>query len=84
MTSILKWVQCFGIYIAVVAARYPEKFRTCYQAVIIEAHMEYDGNTWLGYDRHFHQTAAASTDTIRARIDPTLWNMPFTGQVRAK
>ena len=86
VTSILEWVQCFGIYIAVIAAKHPEKIKDLlgYQALIIEAHMEYDSDTWLGYDRRFRQTAAASPCMVWARIDPTLWNMAFTGQAKAK
>ena len=86
VTSILEWVQCFSIYTAVIAAKHPERIQDLlgYQALIIEAHMEYDCDTWLGYDRRFRQTAAASPEMVWARIDPTLWNMAFTGQARAK
>ena len=54
-----------------------------YQALILEARMEYDGDGWLGYDRRFRQRAAANPDTTWARIDPTLWNIAFAGQARA-
>ena len=44
VTSILEWVQCFSIYIAIIAAKHPERIQDLlgYQALIIEAHMEYD------------------------------------------
>ena len=33
---------------------------TCiYQAVIVDARMQYQGRGWLNYDRRFHQMAAA-------------------------
>ena len=46
VTSILEWVQCFGIYIDVIAAKHPERIQDLlgYQALIIEA-----CGIWLGY-----------------------------------
>ena len=37
------------------------------------------GRCWLGYDRGFQQQAAA-TPTRWAVVDPTLWNLAFSGQ----
>ena len=45
-----------------------------YQALIVEARMEYEGGGWLGYHHCFRQTAAASPDIPGAKIEPTLWN----------
>ena len=42
--------------------------------------MEYEGDGWLGYDRRFRQTAAATPDITWAKIEPTLWNKAFAGQ----
>jgi len=30
-----------------------------YQIIILEASLEFEGNGWLGYNRRFHQNAAA-------------------------
>ena len=86
VTNILEWVQCFSIYMAVVSEKHPDRIKDLlgYQALIVEARMEYDSETWLGYDRRFRQTVAATPDAVWARIDPTLWNMAFTGQARAQ
>ena len=46
--------------------------------------MEYKGDSWLGYDRRFRQTVAGSPGAMWAKIDPTLWNMAFTGQAKAR
>ena len=35
-----------------------------YQALIIEAGMEYKGDGWSGHDLRFRQTAAASPDVL--------------------
>ena len=46
--------------------------------------MEYNCEAWLGYDHRFRQDAAALTNAVWAKIDATLWNKAFTGQVRAQ
>lgn len=85
VNNILEWLQCYSIYMAVVAAKDPQKLpdRLGYQVLIIEARMEYEGDGWLGYDRRFRQRAAATPETVWARIEPTLWNMAFAGKARA-
>ena len=52
--------------------------------LIIEAHLEYSGDAWQGYDRRFRQRAASTTKTEWATIDPTLWNLAFTGHANAR
>ena len=86
VTSILEWIQCYSIYTAVVCAKCPERIQDMlgYQALIMEACMEYEGDSWLGYDRRFRQTVSASPGATWAKIDPTLWNMAFTGQAKAR
>ena len=54
-----------------------------YETLIIEAHMEYSGDAWLGYDRWFRQCAATGYTKSWAIIDPTLWNLAFSGKARA-
>ena len=53
-----------------------------YQALIIDAYMEYKGDCWMGYDRHFRQMTASQPDRSWASIDPTLWNLAFAGQAK--
>ena len=86
VTNILEWVQCYSIYVAVLTAKHPHRIQDLmgYQALIVEACLEYGSETWLGYNRRFRQLAAASPDTTWAKIDPTLWNMAFTGQAKAR
>lgn len=86
VTNILEWVQCYSIYVAVLTAKHPQKILDLlgYQALIVEACLEYGSDAWLGYDRRFRQMAAASPDTVWAKIDPTLWNMAFTGQAKSR
>lgn len=48
------------------AEKHPERVQDLlnYQALLVEAHMEYEGDTWLRYDRRFRQAAAALPDSV--------------------
>lgn len=78
--SILEWVQCFSIYMAVISRKEPHRVVDLlgYQHLIIQVHQEYRGDGWLGYDRHFHQRAVSSRSW--STIDTTLWNLAFSGK----
>ena len=86
VTGILEWVQYYCIYTAVILAKYPERNQDMlgYMALIVEACMEYEGDSWLGYDCRFRQMVTATPGATWAKIDPILWNMAFTGQARAR
>jgi len=77
VTGIQEWVPCYCIYTAVVLVKYPERNQDMlgYMALIVEACMEYEGDSWLGYDRWFRQMVAATPGTTWAKIEPTRWNM---------
>ena len=53
VTNILEWVECFAIYVAVISKTQPQRVPDMlgYLILILEAHMEYAGDGWLGYDR---------------------------------
>ena len=54
--------------------KYPDNVQNMlgYQAFIVDAHTEYEGDGWQGYDHWFRQTAAAVPDTPWAKIKLTL------------
>ena len=74
VTNILEWVECFAIYVAVVSRTQPQRVPEMlgYLMLILEAHMEYVGEGWLGYDRQFQLTAARHPSTNWATINTTL------------
>ena len=81
VTSILEWIQCLSIYTSIISKKQPESVPDLlgYQTLLIDAYLEYRGDTWVGYDRRFRLTAAANTTKVWAHIDPTLWNLAFAG-----
>ena len=82
VTSILEWAQCFGIYVAVISRSQPERVpdMLAYQALIIQAQMEYQGDSWLSYDRTFRLRAASKRNLDWSAVDPTLWSLAFSGK----
>ena len=86
ITSIAEWVQCFGVFMAVVVSKSPDRIIDLlgYQSIIVEVSREYEGDTWLGYDRRFRQMTAATPGSKWATVNPTLWNMAFTGHARVQ
>ena len=80
VANIMEWVQCFGIYMAVISHKQPQRVPDLlgYQTLIIEAYLEYQDDVWMAYDRRFCQRTAATQPW--AHIDTTLWNLAFSGK----
>ena len=80
--NILVCFQCFfGLYTAVVtkkSERIPDLI--AYQTIIIEAHLEYEGDGWIGYDCRFWQRMVSSSRRAWSHIDSTFWSMAFAGR----
>ena len=82
VTTILEWAQCFGIYVAVISRTQLKQVPDllAYQALIIQAQLEYQGDSWLGYDRTFHLRAMSQPDLKWSCVDHTLWSLAFSGK----
>ena len=82
VSNILEWIRCFSLYVAILSRSAPHRVPDLlsYQALIIEAQMEYPGDHWLGYDRRFRQRAAVTKTIKWSKIDTTLWHLAFAGR----
>ena len=60
ISGILEWIKCFNVYMAVISRKQAGRISDLlvYEILIIEAHMEYSGDAWLGYDIRFRQCTA--------------------------
>ena len=85
VSGILERIKCFNVYMAVISIKQPGRIPDllAYETMIIEAHMEYSGDAWLGYHIWFRQCAATDTTKNCVIIDSTLWNLAFSGKARA-
>ena len=70
---------------AIITSKHPERIQDFleYQSLILEAHLEYAGDSWLAYDRRFRLMAAANRNTTWATVNTTLWNLAFTGKAKS-
>ena len=82
VTNVLEWLQCFGMYVAIASHKEPHRVLDllAYQHLIIQAHQEYQGDCWLGYNRRFYQRVATNPSMSWSTIDATLWSLPFSGK----
>ena len=79
VTTIIEWVQCFGIFIAVVSQKEPERTADLhgYQQLIINSSQNQQEGRWLIYDRHFHLKASATGSKDWSTIEINIWNLTF-------
>ncbi len=52
MTELNTWMQCFAVYVGVMATRHPEAVPElmAYMVAIIRASEDYSGLAWVHYD----------------------------------
>ena len=76
------WLQCFCVYVAVIAERQPERVPElmAYQAIIAKCSIKYRWPSWVVYDSSFRQEVAGTTGQSWARVDPSIYSMCFFGQ----
>ena len=70
------------IYTAVLSKSQPHRVANLlgYQTLILQAYMEFNGDSWLGYDRTFRLKAVTQENLKWAAIDSTLWSLAFLGR----
>ena len=63
MTEIFTWVQCFGIYVAVLAPGEPQVMPElmAYMGIIVRVSQDYAGLGWVCYDSAFRRQAASNS-----------------------
>ena len=85
VTTIIEWVLCFGVFVAVLSQSQPHRVPDLmgYQALILQAHLEFQCDSWLGYDWNFRLRAASEGNQQWSTIDTTLWNLAFSRNRRS-
>ena len=76
------WVQCFSIYVATLATKFPGRIPElmAYQTIVAKASMKYRWPSWVVYDQNFRQEAAGNPTQSWAKVDPSIYAQCFTGQ----
>ena len=85
VTRISQWLERFSLMAAILTTRFPEKAPEffAYQAMIVRAKRNYEGNRWVSYDRQFRREALARKDLNWSLPDSRLYNEALTGRARA-
>ena len=81
MQDIFTWLQCYRMFVSVLAPQYPERIPElmAYQATIVRASQDYAGLAWVRYDSTFRRQAALIGLTRWSVINPTLYTLCFAG-----
>ena len=69
--DLFTWLQCFSIYVAVVAKKCPEMVpeMLAYVLIVMRAQWEYEEPAWRLYDVAFRDKAAATGNRKWSQID---------------
>ena len=69
------WLQCFSLYVATIATKFPGRVPElmAYQMIIAKASQRYRWPSWIVYDQNFHQEAAGSSKQAWGRVDPSIY-----------
>ena len=79
--DLLTWIQCFNIYIAVVAKKHPDMVpeMLAHMLIVMQAQREYEEPAWHLYDEAFRDKAVATGNRKWSQIDTYIYNQIFTG-----
>ena len=80
--DLLCWVQCFGIYMAVMASKHPERMRQllAYQTLIVREARRCGGKGWLAYDSYFRQQVVGDDKADWSCLNQSLYAVTFVAQ----
>lgn len=72
----MDWIECFGIFIAIMAHSSPHKVAGLngYQSLITSVSQNHSAGWWVTYDRRFHLKASATKNTKWSAYDVTICN----------
>lgn len=84
VTDILVWLECFSLLAGVLAKKYPEKAPEffAYQKRIVHTSRNFEGATWVAYDRAYRRQALSSHSLDWSVEDPALYNEAFVGHAK--
>lgn len=73
--DLISWVQCFGIYAAVVSVSHPDQILQllAYQMMVVRKAIRCGGRGWQSYDAMFRQQAAISPSVDWSKLNNSLY-----------
>ena len=85
VTDILTWLQCYGMYVSVLAPSQPDLIPELmsYMSLIIRVSQDYSGLAWVRYDAAFRRQAALTGNKRWSVVNSSLFAINFTGTAKA-
>ena len=79
VTNITDWVQCSGLFIAIISLKEPHRIPDLigYQNLIMRSSVQCQEGCWATYDRRFRLKALAVLISEWSEIDITVWKTAF-------
>jgi len=86
VTDILVCIQCYSVLVSTLSLCYPDKVLElmAYMATIVRCQKDYDGPSWVLYDRAFWRRAEVTKDLNWLAVNTSLFNLCFGGRVRRR
>lgn len=80
------WVQCFAVFVAVVAQKQPERVPDlmAYATGIAKASKKFKWPSWVIYDQNFRQEAVSSPTQPWSKVDPSIYSQCFLGMAKSQ
>ena len=84
VTDITLWLQCYGLYVSVLASQHPQAIPElmAYMIRILRVSQDFAGSAWVNYDSAFRRQADVTGDRKWSRINPSMYSICFAGQAR--
>ena len=84
--DILSWIQCFGIYVSVMASKFPGRVPNmlAYQTTLVREARRCGGGGWLAYNTAFWQQAATDALCDWSKLNSPLYPVTFMAQASGK
>ena len=84
VTDITSWLQCYGLYVSVLASHCPEAIPElmAYMITVLRVSQDFEGSSWVTYDSAFRRQAEATGDRKWSWINPSMYSICFAGQAR--
>lgn len=84
--DILSWTQAFGVYVSVIASKYPGRVpqMLAYQTTLLREARRCGGGGWQNYDSSFRQLAACDPKADWSKNNSSLYAVTFTSQANGR
>ena len=84
VTDIVTWLECFAMYVGVMAGAHPKSVPElmAYMITILRASQDFEDPAWITYDLAFRRQAAATNNRQWSRLNPTLYSICTAGKAR--